>query len=77
MSVRTVPFAALAIALAVAGCATPAATDAPGASPSSTSEPPTSAPGVIAHPTGADEIVLRFDEAGGFVPAEFFAAHVP
>ena len=77
MSVRIAPFAALVIALAAGACATPAATDAPGRSPSPPSAPPTSAPGVIAHPTGADEIVLRFDEAGGFVPAEFFAAHVP
>ena len=79
MSVRIAPFAALAIALAAAGCATPAATDAPGVSPSPSmsSGSPAAAPDVIAHPTGTDEIVLRFDEAGGFVPAEFFAAHVP
>ena len=41
---------------------------------------PTAAPTVvegIAHPTGAVEIVLRLDESGGFVPAEFLAAHVP
>ena len=31
----------------------------------------------IAHPTGATDVVLRFDEAGGFVPVEFLAAHVP
>ena len=31
----------------------------------------------IVHPTGATDVVLRFDEAGGFVPVEFLAAHVP
>jgi hypothetical protein len=31
----------------------------------------------IEHPTGADQIVLRFDEGGGFVPIEYVAAHVP
>lgn len=77
MSVRIAPSAALVIALAAVGCATPAASSAPGVSPSPSSGFPTSAPGFIAHPTGAHEIVLRFDEAGGFVPVEFFAAHVP
>ena len=31
----------------------------------------------IAHPTGATDVVLRYDSAGGFVPVEFLAAHVP
>jgi hypothetical protein len=31
----------------------------------------------IVHPTGADEVVLRLDEAGGFVPIEFLAARIP
>jgi len=38
---------------------------------------PTTDGGSLAHPTGANEIVLRFDEAGGFVPVEWTAAHVP
>jgi hypothetical protein len=42
---------------------------------------PTASPGGqesgIIHPTGARDIVLRFDEAGGFVPIEFLAARVP
>jgi hypothetical protein len=50
---------------------TPGASDAPSEAPASP------ATGAIAHPTGADEIVLRYDEAGGFVPVEFVAAHVP
>ncbi len=31
----------------------------------------------IAHPTGAKDVVLRYDSAGGFVPPEFLAARVP
>ncbi len=70
-----------ALALVVSACS--------GGSPSGSSGPstpnptpvvtPTSAPtgDVIAHPTGATEIVLRYDVGGGFVPMEFFAAHVP
>lgn len=39
--------------------------------------PATTPSDALAHPTGATDIVLSFDEAGGFVPPEFFAAHVP
>jgi len=31
----------------------------------------------LTHPTGADEVVLRMEEGGGFVPAEFNATNVP
>jgi hypothetical protein len=31
----------------------------------------------IIHPTGADEIVLRLEEAGGFTPPEWQAARIP
>lgn len=70
----------LALALGVAACggaaSTPGSTSSPGASPGAS---PTSSPSGdgLAHPTGSDEIVLRFDESGGFVPPEFLAAHVP
>lgn len=33
--------------------------------------------GAISHPTGADEIILRFDESGGMLWPEWFAAHAP
>jgi len=78
MSTRSaLPAALLLVALAAAACTG-------GASPGATSPasgPPSEAPAAsiegLSHPTGADEIILRFDEAGGFVPAEFVAAHVP
>ena len=38
---------------------------------------PTATPDGITHPTGPREIILRLDEAGGFVPVEWMAAHVP
>jgi hypothetical protein len=38
---------------------------------------PSASPEGLAHPTGSNEIILRADEAGGFVPMEWMAAHVP
>ena len=72
----------LATALALVALAVTACTGGGGSTPrdASTSDPTTApSPSIegIAHPTGADEIVLRFDESGGFVPPEFLAAHVP
>jgi len=78
MSTRTqLPVTVLLAALAVGACS---ATGSGGASPGTQSPGATAAPSVvegIAHPTGASDIVLRLDESGGFVPAEFLAAHVP
>ena len=51
----------------------PGVTGSPGVPTAAPSDPAT---GII-HPTGADEVVLRFDEAGGFVPVEWLAARVP
>ena len=39
--------------------------------------PDTSAPAGIAHPTGADEVVLRLAYEGGFVPAGFAFVNTP
>jgi hypothetical protein len=33
--------------------------------------------GAIAHPTGADEIVLRYEDVGGFTPPEWQAGRLP
>ncbi len=38
---------------------------------------PTVTPEGLVHPTGPNEIILRADEAGGFLPFEWIAAHVP
>jgi hypothetical protein len=51
---------------------------APASTPPSSA--PTSTPGAIPaieHPTGATDVVLRFEEGGGFVPMEFSATEVP
>src|SRR4051812_2012152 len=86
MSNRTLlPAAVLLFAVSTAACsagATPSVTPAaspggtPGASPT-VAPTPTPAIAGIAHPTGAKDIVLRFDSSGGFVPPEFLAARVP
>ena len=76
------PVALLLVALGAAACgsggaSTPASASlAPGSPVTPTAFPSPSFAG-IAHPTGADEVVLRFDEAGGFTPPEFQAARLP
>jgi hypothetical protein len=75
MSTRISAPSLVLVALAAAAC-TGGGSNAGGGSPAPTTAPSPSIEG-IAHPTGADEIVLRLDESGGFVPAEFLAAHVP
>lgn len=82
MSMRTLlPAAVVLVAVSAAACSPGG--NGPASSPSSGSgsSAPTAVPSVvvegIAHPTGATDIVLRFDESGGFVPPEFLAAHVP
>lgn len=70
MAIRTALFAALLLPVLAACGAGSAGSSPPGSTPGPT-------PAGIAHPTGTGELVLRFDEGGGFVPVEFFAAHVP
>lgn len=82
---RPVPVVAVALAGAVlvaacggAGSATPAPSSAPTTAPTPIATPIASpAADQITHPTGATEVVLRYDVGGGFVPIEFLAAHVP
>jgi hypothetical protein len=69
---RRLSVLALAL-LAVAACSPTAAPGSPSPSPSPTTAPP----GAIEHPTGASEIILRYDEGGGFMPAEFFITNLP
>ena len=85
MSKRSLlPAVALLAAFGAAACtsgATPA-TSSPTSPPSAgPTEAPTATPTPvitgIAHPTGADEIILRLDYEGGFVPPEWLAARVP
>ncbi len=75
MSKHTIlPAIALVAALGVSACSGGSgspATTSPSASPDAT------AGDAIVHPTGATDVVLRFDEAGGFVPIEWLAARLP
>lgn len=81
MSTRTyLPTLLVPALLAVAACTSDGAPASASPDPSSAGSPSTApSPTLsgIAHPTGADEIVLRFDEAGGFVPVEFMLSHIP
>ena len=72
LAVLTVALALVAAACTGAGSSGPpdasaGASDAPGATPI----------GGIEHPTGADDVILRYEEGGGFVPAGFFATETP
>ncbi len=82
------PAALLLIALGAAACGSGGVSTqsaSPGSSapvsPPASPENPTAAPSAtiegMVHPTGAEEIVLRFDEAGGFTPPEWQAARIP
>lgn len=88
MSIRTrlaatlVLVAVVATACSSAGGSPVPASGSPGSgSGSGSSGDPIGAPspgtGAISHPTGADEIILRFDEAGGLTFPDWFAAHAP
>ena len=76
--------AAPALALIVVACASGgAATGGPSTAPSA---PPSAAPtavpsspsvGAIDHKTGATDVVLRYDEGGGFVNPAFLTSQVP
>jgi hypothetical protein len=81
MSNLSRPAAALLLAaVTLAACSGGPGTASSPSTPADTAgATPTPAPTIagIVHPTGATDVVLRFDEAGGFVPVEFMAAHVP
>jgi hypothetical protein len=74
---------AVAAALLISTVAACAAAPGPAATPGSTGSPTTgptpspSAPTGLEHPTGARDILLRFEESGGFVPIEYNATYAP
>ncbi len=74
-------FASVAVIAAACGGsgATPSSSGGPSSSPGSPlpSTPGGSPTGGIAHPTGATDVVLRYDEVGGMMVVEWFHAHVP
>jgi hypothetical protein len=79
------------LAIVVVACAGAASSGSPGASGSASQAPsgsPASTPntspspsarpvGAIDHPTGATDVVLRFEEGGGFVMPAFLASQAP
>jgi hypothetical protein len=65
------------LAIALAACTSAGGgAGSPSAAPSSAPSP-TADPNVIDHPTGATDVILRFEEGGGFVPPTFTATMVP
>jgi len=67
---------AFAAGLALAGCGISATASPPGTSPSPSSAP-TADPSAIEHASGPTDVVFRFEEGGGFVPADFFTTQAP
>jgi hypothetical protein len=69
-----------AIAVLAVGCSPAAGTAPPGSSPGPASTPvPTPTREIVGyqHETGPTDVVLRFEEGGGFVPIEFMATAAP
>jgi hypothetical protein len=71
-SSTSIPALVALAAVLLSACGGAAGT--PGASPGPSASP---GPDDIVHPTGADEIVLRFEEGGGILPVDFFITHAP
>ncbi len=71
----------LTVSLLIAACsaaATPSTGPTPGASDTPTTPPSdTPATGAIDHKTGATDVLLRYEEGGGFVMPAFLASQVP
>lgn len=65
-----------ALALLLVACASGGASAPPSGSPPSGS-PTAGSSGVIDHATGATDVLLRYDEGGGFVMPSFSAAMTP
>ena len=54
----------------------PAASGSPAGTPTATPSP-TLDSGHVDHATGAADVILRYDQAGGFVPPSFFVSQAP
>ena len=70
------------LAIVAAACSSAGGAASPPASGAPSSEPspaPSSSPDVdaIEHPTGATDVVLRYEEGGGFMMASYAATMVP
>ena len=80
------PAALAALVVVLAACAGSTASSAPSGSPgaSAASSPPSSAPsasmsgvGAIEHKTGPTDVILRYEEGGGFIMPAYTAATAP
>ncbi len=82
MSTLSRPALLLALIALLAACsgspgqASPSGASSPPASVAP-SEAPVATPGAIGHETGADDIVLRYEEGGGFMMPQFVATQAP
>lgn len=81
MSTLTRSLVPLVLAGLVAACSGPASPSAPGGSPGSSGQPdPTpdaTDASTIDHPTGAGDILLQYEEGGGFVMPAWAATQAP
>ena len=83
MSMMSRPAALAALVVVLAACSGSAASSAPSASPAGSAGPSngptstTSTVGAIEHKTGPTDVILRFDEGGGFVMPAYTAAQAP
>jgi hypothetical protein len=76
------PFTTIAFVVLVAACSGGAASVSPATSTGASGSPtevPVETPdfGSIDHPTGPTDVVLRFEEGGGFVMPDFLATQAP
>jgi hypothetical protein len=67
----------ITLALVTAACSGAGSSGLPDGSAGASDAPGATPVGGIEHPTGADEVILRYEEGGGFVPAGFFATETP
>ena len=83
MSKLSRPAALAALVVVLAACTGSGASGAPSSSPAGSGGPssgPSAAPstvGAIEHKTGPTDVILRFDEGGGFVMPAYTAAQAP
>src|SRR6187200_3080663 len=74
---RTALFLVSALTVVVAACSGGGASSPSSGDPSTAPSTAPSDAATIGHPTGATDVVLRYDEGGGFVMPAFVAANTP
>jgi hypothetical protein len=83
MSMLSRPAALAALVVVLAACTGSGASSAPSVSPTGSAGPssaPSSTPGTVGaieHKTGPTDVILRYDEGGGFVMPAYTAAQAP